>query len=47
MYKPWDDLVLRCWICGRSPITRHATEQDSRERKYDTSAAALRVNYGD
>ena len=27
----------KCWNCGRSPITRHATEQDSKERKYDTN----------
>ena len=30
------DNISKCMNCGRSPITRHATEQDSKERKYDT-----------
>ena len=36
MYRERLDNDLKCWQCGRSPTTRHATERDSKERKYDT-----------
>ena len=34
MYKPWDDLVLRCWICSRSSFTRPATKADSKDSQH-------------
>ena len=34
MYKPWDDLGLRCWICSRSSFTRPATKADSKDSQH-------------
>ena len=35
MYKPWDDdLGLRCWICGRSTLTRLATKADAKDSQH-------------
>ena len=35
MYRPWDDdLGLRCWICGRSTLTRLATKADARDSQH-------------
>ena len=31
MYKPFDDLGLRCFQCGRSTLTRMATEADAKD----------------
>ena len=36
MYRERLDGDLKCLNCGRPTFTRHATEQDSKERKYDT-----------